>query len=126
MNIELKKILIPLLIAFLTASVLFIMRGIAFCLLHRWAEKTETKLDDIIIQAFKTPSIYWCLAIGLYIGVAVSELPQKYIFYLSKTIHIIVILSITVAAANLSGKIFRNYIRNRVFPFPQQALHMAY
>jgi len=122
MNSELKRIFIPLIIAFITAFALFIIRNIVFKLLHRWARKTKTKLDDIIIKAFKTPSIYWCLALGLYIGVAVSELPQRYIFYLSKTIHIIVILSITIAAANLSGKVFRDYIQKSNLPIPTTGL----
>src|SRR4030043_1023451 len=106
-----RKIFVPLIIAIITASALFIIRGIAFKLLHKWAEKTENKLDDIIIKSFKIPSIYWCLAIGLYIGVAVSELPKIYTFYAHKAIHVIIILSVTIATANLVGKIFRNYIQ---------------
>jgi small-conductance mechanosensitive channel len=101
---------------------LFVLRGIAFRLLHRWASKTETKIDDIVIKAFKTPSIYWCIAIGLYIGVAISELPERYVFYISKTIHIIVILSITIATANLSGKIFKDYIQKSELPLPTTGL----
>lgn len=122
MNVDLKRIFIPIIIAIATASALFIIRGIAFRLLHRWAKKTETKLDDIIIGSFRTPSFYWCLAIGLYIGIAVLELPQKYAFYLHKTIHIIVILSITIAVANLAGKIFRNYVQKLSLPIPTTGL----
>jgi small-conductance mechanosensitive channel len=122
MNIDFKRIFIPLIIAFISASVLFILRSIAFKLLQKWAKNTKTKIDDLTIKALKTPSIYWCLAIGLYIGVALSELSQKYIFYFSKTIHVVVILSITIAIANLSGKIFRNYIQNSNLPIPTTGL----
>lgn len=122
MDINLKKILIPSILGIISAFALFTVRGVAFRLLHRWAEKTETKIDDIIIRAFKIPSIYWCIAIGLYIGVAISELPERYVFYFSKTIHIIVILSITIAAANLSGKIFKNYIQKSNLPIPTTGL----
>jgi len=122
MDIDLKRILIPSAIALLSASILFVLRGIAFRLLHRWAKRTETRIDDIIIKAFKIPSIYWSIAIGLYIGVAISELPERYVFYISKTIHIIVILSITIATANLSGKIFKDYIQKSELPFPTTGL----
>jgi small-conductance mechanosensitive channel len=122
MNINLEKIFIPSLVVVFSTSILLILRGVAFRVLQKWAKKTDTKIDDIIIKAFKTPSIYWCLAIGLYIGVAVSELPQKYIFYFSKTIHVIVILSITIAIANLSGKIFRDYIQKSNLPIPTTGL----
>ncbi|MDZ4383180.1 MAG: hypothetical protein U0937_00905 [Thermodesulfovibrionia bacterium] len=38
------KIMMPVAAALVSASVLFIIRGIAFRLLHRWAGKTETKV----------------------------------------------------------------------------------
>ncbi|MDP2168559.1 MAG: mechanosensitive ion channel family protein [Thermodesulfovibrionales bacterium] len=122
MEISLTSIFMPLTVAAITVSVLLVTRGIAFRLLHRWAGRTETALDDIIIKAFRTPSLFWCLAIGLYIGVAVSDLPEKYIFYLSKAVHVIVIMSVTVATANLAGKIFKNYIQKSGLPIPTTGL----
>ncbi|MEW6738605.1 MAG: mechanosensitive ion channel family protein [Nitrospirota bacterium] len=122
MGIGLKDIVIPAATAMVSASVLFVVRGIAFRLLHKWAEKTETRIDDIIIRSLKVPSVYWCIAIGLYIGVAVSDFPEKYVFYFSRAIHVIVILSITTAAANLSGKIFKNYIQKSDLPIPTTGL----
>jgi len=122
MDIDQKKILIPLVIALIATSVLLIIRGIAFRLFHRWAEKTETKIDDIITGSLKTPSVWWCLATGLYIGVALSELPQRYAFYFGKAIYVVIILSITVAAANLAGKIFRTYIQKSSLPIPTTGL----
>lgn len=122
MDTDIKRILIPVVIALLSSAALYIIRGIAFRLLHRWAERTETKIDDIVIGSFKVPSIYWCIAIGLYAGVAVSELPERYVFYFSKAIHVVVIFSITIATANLSGKIFRNYIQRSELPIPTTGL----
>ncbi|MDH5201687.1 MAG: mechanosensitive ion channel family protein [Nitrospirota bacterium] len=122
MDINVKRILIPAIVALISFSTLFIIRGVVFRLLHRWAKKTETRIDDIIIKAFKTPSMYWCIALGLYVGVAISEFPERYVFYLSKTIHVIVILSITVATANLSGKLFKNYIQKSDLPIPTTGL----
>ncbi|MEW6571891.1 MAG: mechanosensitive ion channel family protein [Nitrospirota bacterium] len=116
------RILVPALVGILSASFLLVVRGIVFKLIHKWAEKTETKIDDIIIKALRTPSIYWCLAMGLYIGVALSDLHAKYVFYISKTIHVIVIFSITIAAANLAGKLFRNYVQKLVLPLPTTGL----
>jgi small-conductance mechanosensitive channel len=118
MIIGLKELVIPAATAMVSASVLFVVRGIAFRLLHRWAERTETKIDNIIIKSLRIHSIFWCIAIGLYIGVAVSDFPEKYVFYFSRAIHVIVILSITTAAANLSGRIFKNYIQKSDLPIP--------
>lgn len=121
MNV-INKLLVPFLIAAASVFGLLIMRGVAFRLLHKWASKTDTKIDDIVIKALKIPSTYWCIAIGLYIGIAVSELPVRYVFYISKTIHLILILSITIAVANLAGKIFRNYIQTSALPIPTTGL----
>lgn len=120
--IDLKDIVMPASAGMVSALMLFIIRGISFRLLHKWAEKTDTKIDDIIIKSIKIPSIFWCIAIGLYIGVSVSELSEQYVFYISKAIHIIVILSITIAAANLSGRLFRNYIQKSDLPIPTTGL----
>ncbi|NWF75532.1 MAG: mechanosensitive ion channel family protein [Nitrospirae bacterium] len=125
MNTHLEKILIPSAIAITTAVILLIIRNFAFRLLHIWAEKSETRIDNIIIKSLKTPSLYWCLAIGLYIGAEVSEISPKYVFYLSRIIHIFVILSITIAVANLTGKIFRNYIQKLNLPIPTTGLAHA-
>lgn len=121
-SINIEKIFIPAIIVAIVTFTLFVIRGIAFKLLQRWAKKTETKVDDIIIKSFRTPSIFWCLAIGLYIGIEMSDLPKKYTFYFSKTLHVVVILSITIATANLVGKIFRNYVQKLDLPIPTTGL----
>ncbi len=122
MNMNLQKLIIPAGIAALSMLLLIIFRSIAFRLLNKWAGKTETDIDDIIIKAFNAPSIYWCIAIGLYIGIAVSDIRAKYVFYISKTVYIIVILSITVAAANLSEKVFNSFIQKSNLPIPATGL----
>lgn len=121
-DVQIKGFFMPLIVAIVAAGTLFLVRGIAFRFLHKWAGSTDTKIDDIIIKSFRYPSLFWCLAIGLYIGVAVSELPEKYVFYLSRTIHVIVILSVTAAAANLAGRVFKNYIQTSDLPIPTTGL----
>lgn len=122
---DINKVIIPALSGIISVAVLLVIRAFAFRILHRWAESTETQLDDIIISSIKTPSIYWCIAIGLYIAIGVSELQERYVLYISKAIHIMVILSITIATANLSIKIFRNYVQKADLPIPTTGLAHA-
>lgn len=119
---SLTMTVVPLIIAVVATGVLLVVRSAAFRLLRRWGGRTANRMDDIIIPVIATPSVYWCIAIGLYLGIALSEIPEKYVFYTSKTIHVIIILSITVAAANLAGKIFRDYIRRSSLPVPTTGL----
>lgn len=103
MGISFKRILIPVGIALLSVIILLIIRSIAFRLLSGWSKKTKIRIDEIIVDALKTPSIFWCIAIGLYVGVAVSELPKQYVSYFNKTIYVLLIQSFTIAFANLVG-----------------------
>ncbi len=122
MDLRIGMWAIPAIAAIVLAGILFFIRSIAFKVLHKWADRSQTRVDDLIIESLKTPSIYWCLAIGLYVGVGISEIPERYVSYIKKTIDIIVILSITIASANLTGQAFRNYIRKSAIPIPATGL----
>ena len=115
---NLEILFIPAFTILVSAIVFFIVRSIAFKFLHQWAEKSESKAGDVIITIIRTPSIYWCIAIALYLGLELSDLPRKYVLYLDRAIYVIVILSITIAVANLSVKIFENYARKFTIPLP--------
>jgi small-conductance mechanosensitive channel len=122
MAVNFEKMVIPALSASLLTFILLLIRGIAFRFLRKWAEKTETTIDDIIIKSLSTPSVYWCFAIALYIAAEISDFPKKYVYYFSKVIHVVIILSITTAVANLLGKIFKSYIQKLKLPIPTTGL----
>jgi small-conductance mechanosensitive channel len=122
MDTQLERILIPCAAALASAVVLLVVRRVALKILGRWAKKTDTRIDDIVVHSLSTPSVYWCLAIGLYIGIAVSELPGRYVFQITKAIHVIIILSITIAVSNLAGRIFTDYVRKSQLPIPTTGL----
>ena len=119
---HLERLLVPLGLALVIAAVLLIVRTILFRLFHRWAVKSESHLDDLIIRSIRIPSIFWCLAIGLYVGIDLSDYSGKYLFYLSRIIHILLIFSITLAAANLAGKLFNHYFQKSNIPIPTTGL----
>jgi small-conductance mechanosensitive channel len=117
-----EKFMIPAVLALASAAALLIARAVAFRLLHAWAGKTETQIDDIIIKSLRTPSVFWSIALGIYLSVVLSDLPAKYVGAIAKLIHVIVIFSITVAAANLSGRVFTHYIVKANLPFKTTGL----
>ena len=122
MDIHLQRILMPAVIFLISSAALLIVRGITFKLLMRWAKAAASQIDDLVFTSLRAPSIFWCLAIGLYIGVGVSALGEKYVFYIAKTIHVLVILSVAIAMANLSGKIFRNFVQKSNLSIPATGL----
>jgi len=108
-----EKVLISFLVLAVTLVILLIVRAVLFNILHRWAERTHTELDNLIISTIKFPSILWCIGISLYIGVETSEIPIKYSTYIVKSIHVLIIFSVTVALANLVSRLLSNYIQNQ-------------
>ena len=119
---HLEKLLVLLGLAFIIAGLLWVARTSFFRLFHRWAIKSESHLDDLIIRAIKVPSLFWCLAVGLYIGIDLSEYSGRYLFYISRAIHILLIFSITLAAANMAGKLFNHYFQKSNIPIPTTGL----
>ena len=101
---------------------LLIVRKIAFGYLARWAEKTETTVDDIFIDAMKQPTIYWSLALGLYIALDTSGFSKKYVAYGLNALYILIVLSVTLALANISSNIFLNKIKKAETPLPVTGL----
>lgn len=102
--------------------ILLILRSLLLRVLHAWSTKTVTKIDDILVTSFRGPSILWAVALALYIGIIVSDLPERYILHISKAVHVILILSVTFATANLSGRIFNNFIQQSNLPLPSTGL----
>ncbi len=122
MATHLEMTIIPVVIGAVTACALLGVRFLVFRFLHRWTQKTKTDLDNLIVGSVKAPSLYWCLAIGIYAGIEASVLPPKHIGYLHTVIDVLVIISVTLAAANISGKLFRNYVEAANLPIPTTGL----
>lgn len=125
MDIQAKAMALPLLISGASIAALLVARGIAFGIFRRWAEKTETAIDDLVFRSLKTPSLYWAVVIGLYVGLKLSDVPEKYLFYITKSIYVLVILSVTITVANLTENIFIGYIRRIGLPIPATGLASA-
>ncbi len=122
---ELKEFVIPAATTIFTLVIMLIVRGVAFRVLRRGASRTKSNIDDVILQAVKSPSIYWSIAISLYVGIAVSTLPPRYVNYITKGIYVLIIISMTLVAANLSGRIFESYIGRSKVPMPTTGLTYA-
>jgi small-conductance mechanosensitive channel len=114
--------IIPIIIVFASAAVLLIIRSILFRILHQWAKRTETKFDDIIISSIKNPSLLLAVAVGVHLGLSFSDIPEKHLGYISKSLHIVIILAVTLAAANMAGRLFKNYVQKSNLPIPTTGL----
>jgi small-conductance mechanosensitive channel len=117
-NTLFSSVLFSLAIFVGVTAIALLFRKVMFRFLHRWAQKTETTLDDLLLAAVRVPSIYWCIAAGLYLAIGTSNLPAQYVTYSFKAIHVLVILSVTLVVANVSANLVNYAIQRSQIPIP--------
>jgi len=100
----------------------FIIRSLIFRGLNKWAARTESRLDDLIIASCKLPSLFWCLAIGLYVAIGTSSLPASIVSYAFVFLNALVIISVTLVAANLAAKLVIQYAEKAQLDIPVTGL----
>src|SRR5574341_1345913 len=89
-----------------TGLALFVRR-LLLSVLRRWANTTETAIDDILLSVIRGPSVFWAVALALYVGIGTSVLPPRVIQVSFSVLHAIVILSFTFVAANVASHLLR-------------------
>jgi small-conductance mechanosensitive channel len=78
-------------------------------LLKRWAERTETKIDDVIINAIKNPIIIWFLLAGIYGALTFISIPSNILEYVEKGVLALIIFSISLTLANITSGLIKYY-----------------
>lgn len=104
------------------AVLLLVLRFWLLQMATSWVGRTSTSIDDILLQTIRHPSLYWCLALGLYVGIQFSDIPIRYVELFTKVINVLVILSITFVLASFSGAIFSNFLQQSNLPLTRTGL----
>ncbi len=112
MNIEIVKIYgIPVVLFVVIFVGLIFIRNIIFKTLKKWAQLTKSNIDDIIIQSLRVPSILWSFIIAFTIAVGLFPLPEKLNIYIQNILTFIVVISVTIALANIINKVIEVYAK---------------
>jgi small-conductance mechanosensitive channel len=119
----LNKLFFPFLIFLIILIVTLSLRALILRALRHWAARTNQHLDDMITGAIRIPSLFLCLALSLYLAVEFSELPHRYMHYVSGIIHLVILLSVVIGATHLSSPLFHFYVRR--FDLPVSAPGLA-
>lgn len=118
-----EAVLVPFAVAVATFALLMAVRSLLFRFLDRWGgPATAPGVVGVIRDTFRKPTVFWALATGIYMGVASSELPARSVHYLTTAIYVLIVLSITLAASNLSGRVFIHYVHSRELNIPTTGL----
>ena len=90
------------------ALLLLLIRHYLLRWLERVAARTTTHLDEVFIDALRTPTVLWCLAIGLLAGLDAAPLPRHLATWGTSTVGALVILSVTIVVANALARSLRH------------------
>ena len=102
LSLQVGPQLAALTIFLVVTALAFSIRYVAFRALHRWSSTSATLVDDMIIQALRAPSIVWCVLIGMYSALVSAQLPGEVRLVVLNVVNVLLVLSVTAAAASLS------------------------
>jgi small-conductance mechanosensitive channel len=102
--------------------------GVRFLVFHglaKWVASTATKVDDLVLESLRMPSILWCILTGFYLAVEMAQLPPRPTAIAFNTIYGLLVLSVTAAAANLAGALLRHALREHYLTIPATGLSLT-
>jgi small-conductance mechanosensitive channel len=106
---KLGNILLPFIILLITILIGFILRKILFSRLSSWVKKTSSQIDDILISSVRGPSVIWCLMLGIYFALEVSQLAEDLVHIAGKILLVLGMISVTFVLANISSRLVELY-----------------
>ncbi len=80
-----------------------IVRKTVVSRLTRAAESTQSMVDDVVLAAVRGPVVVWFMIAGLFAAIQLTNLPPRVTVLIQKLLLILVILSVTWAAARIAG-----------------------
>jgi small-conductance mechanosensitive channel len=102
-------VVIPLALLIATFLAGLLLRKILFAALRRWAKSTDSHLDVLFIDTLRRPILLWMAILGLHIATQNSEIPQRYLQYIPKTLQVLWGLSFTLFLSHFAGNMVRFY-----------------
>ena len=100
---------IPAIVLAAVAATGWLAERVVFRILRRWAAKTATDLDDMVVQALRGPVMLWVVMLGLHLAAQSSNLPDRITGLVAKTLLALWIISLTLVASRLSGKLVKRF-----------------
>ena len=98
---RLDLLLTPLLLAVGVAAIALVVRSLLFKQLGGFVRRSRSESGALLADGLRLPSVLWCAVLGLYAGMEAATLPPRLAGRLELLLQALVIVSVTVTAANL-------------------------
>lgn len=93
-QLEKNPYFIPIVVTTLSFFVLLFLRTLLRSYWKSWNNKNPHPFSPAALKVTRIPSVYWCLAIALHLGMEVCDLPKAQARRLDQLIHITLVLSV--------------------------------
>jgi small-conductance mechanosensitive channel len=102
-------VVVPLALLIATVLAGLLLRRLVFAAVRRWARNTDSHLDVLFINTLRRPIMLWMAILGLHLATQNSEIPQRYLHYIPKTLQVLWGLSFTLVLSSFAGNMVRFY-----------------
>ncbi len=103
-----QALVTPAAVVLVTLAAGWVAKRLLFRTLRRWAARTASRLDDVVIGAIQGPFMLWVLILALHLAAQSSSLPGKATAFVGRTLLVLWIVSLTVVCARLAGSLIRH------------------
>lgn len=86
------------------------VRRVLFARLRKWTQTTSTRFDEALLDSLHGPAFLWLVILAIYVATDVSQLPPAVTFWTERTLLVLWIVSLTLAATRLAGRLVRVYL----------------
>jgi moderate conductance mechanosensitive channel len=84
------KLAIPLGVVIVVIALTLFLRNLFYKRLNKWANKTKSRWDDILISSTRIASILWCIWLGIYLGFVALQFVMQLPSYWQEVINRII------------------------------------
>ena len=121
-NLNISLWIIPLMIVFTGTLFGFLFKKSIISQLKVAAKKSKWEFDDLLLKSVESQIVFWFFLISLSVGLQDIKIAEVYGTYISQILIILVISSVTHAAANLTNGILIIWSKKQGRGFPSTSM----
>lgn len=92
------------------------LRRVVFGRLHRWAQRTDSHLDDLLVQSLRGPVLLWVIILAIKVATDLSRLPPAVTAWSGRALAVLWIVSFTLVFSRLAGRLVHRHLRETGAP----------
>lgn len=104
-----QELATPFAVLVVTLVIAWVAKRLLFRALDHWAGRTESTLDNIVVDSLRTPFMLWALILAVHLATQASVLSARITKVASQGLLILWIVSLTLVAARLAGDVAKHY-----------------